>query len=388
MFYNPKDYNFLPYKHNHTDNGEYVYTGFFIAAFSLYIPMCDERGVCNEIDAKIFYNSERVKKSNDSQNLLEYKSEYCFTPEEALIRQGDNELLADQIANIELHKIVEEPKKVKLNWEFDAEIGGLNRMKLPTIEYTDKGKILILEEPWTDENNIAFNNLYVAGIDSIDSDESSSTGQKDVSSFCITIKRRQLGLKPPKYVAIYKDRPKDVREAYDTAIKLLQYYNCKAVIEATRVSLITYFKEYKQIDRLFKRPYATNTERNKSNTKMYGCSASVVNINHYLDLVEAYIRDYSLEINFIDMLNELIKYSFINKRKFDIVAAMGMTELADEELMGVTPRTSKVTKKSWQDIGNYTDEYGRKQFGVIPKNIAEGKVPHTNNNWINDSFRN
>jgi len=42
----------------------------------------------------------------------------------------------------------------------------------------------------TDEHDIAYQNLYVAGIDSIDADASSSSGQKDVSDFCIVIKRR------------------------------------------------------------------------------------------------------------------------------------------------------------------------------------------------------
>lgn len=349
MFYNPKDYDILPYLHNHTDNGQPVYTGFFIPAYSMYIPACDERGVCNEIDAKIYYNSMRVKKSNDAKNLLEYKSEFCFTPEEALIRQGDNrfdtEKLADQIANIELHKIVEIPKKAKLNWEFNKDIGEIDRSKVPTLELHNEGKVLISELPMLDGNDIPYTNLYVAGIDSIDSDESSSTGQKDVSSFCIVIKRRQFGLKEPKYVAIYKDRPRDVREAFDNAIKLLQFYNCKAVIETTRVSLITHFKSAKKLDLLFKRPRATQTDITKVNTKMYGASASVTNIEHYLDLVENYIRDYCEEINFLEMLNELIKYSYVNKRKFDIVAAMGMCELADEELMGVTPRSAAITKK-------------------------------------------
>jgi hypothetical protein len=395
MFYNPTDYNFLPYRHNYTDNKQYVYTGFFIAAYTMYIPMCDSRGVCNEIDAKIYYNSERVKKSNDAKNLLEYKSEFCFTPEEALIRQGDNrfdtELLAEQIANIELHKTVEIPKMAKLNWEFSKEIGGANRQKAPTIEYTDKGLITIVEAPIVDENNIPYNNLYVAGIDSIDSDESSSSGQKDVSTFCIVIKRRQFGLKEPKYVAMYKYRPKDVRDAYDTAIKLLMYYNCKAVIETSRVSLITHFKTEKKLNLLFLRPRATTSDVNKANTRMYGCSATVPNINHYLDLVENYIRDYSHEMSILEMLNECIKYSFINKRKFDIVAAMGMAELADEELMGNAPRSSAKVTKEWKDIGYYTDEYGYKQFGVIPKTLPERNLNfHTQNySWMNyDNTRN
>jgi len=35
------------------------------------------------------------------------------------------------------------------------------------------------------------------------------------------------------------------------------------------------------------------------------------------------------------MLQELLKYSYENKRKFDIVASMGMCELGDEELYGI-----------------------------------------------------
>lgn len=38
------------------------------------------------------------------------------------------------------------------------------------------------------------------------------------------------------------------------------------------------------------------------------------------------------------MLQELIKYSYANKRKFDIVASIGMAELGDEEMVGIIPR--------------------------------------------------
>ena len=42
----------------------------------------------------------------------------------------------------------------------------------------------------------------------------------DVSDFCIVIKKRAFGTQPPKYVAMYKDRPRKIREAYETAMKL------------------------------------------------------------------------------------------------------------------------------------------------------------------------
>jgi len=40
---------------------------------------------------------------------------------------------------------------------------------------------------------------------------------------------------------------------------------------------------------------------------------------------------------FIDMLEQLLKYSDEKKGKFDIVAAMQMAEIADEELSEVIP---------------------------------------------------
>jgi hypothetical protein len=45
---------------------------------------------------------------------------------------------------------------------------------------------------------------------------------------------------------------------------------------------------------------------------------------------------------------------------------MGMCELADEELSGVTPSVVAPEDKSFKLLGWYTDEKGYKHFGVIP----------------------
>ena len=386
MFYDPEGFKGLPYKHNHTQSGEYVYTAFFIPAYTMHIASCDKRGVCDEISAKQYYNSQRISKSNNPQNLLEYKSEYCFYPEEALIREGENRFdqvkISEQIANIELHKIIEQPKKASLSWKYDKELGTINRNTMPDFEFGPNGKLYIAEVPMQDENKLTYTNLYVAGIDSIDADESSSSGQKDVSKFAIIIMRRQIGLMEPKIVAVYHDRPKDVREAYDNAIKLLMYYNCKAVVESTRVSIINYFKDHKKLNYLFHRPKATQSDINKGNSKMYGTPATQTIIEHYLDLVENFINDYYYTINYLNVLQEVAKYSYENKRKFDLVAALGMALLGDEELMGKTPKTESRIKSEWKDIGYYYDERGVKRFGVISEQNKENKFTGKNYDWI------
>jgi len=82
-------------------------------------------------------------------------------------------------------------------------------------------KILVVEPPQCDTDGNTYKNLYVAGIDSIDMGTSDSASDTDVSDFCIVIKRRAHGMQPPKYVAMYKDRPRDIREAFNIAMKLL-----------------------------------------------------------------------------------------------------------------------------------------------------------------------
>lgn len=109
------------------------------------------------------------------------------------------------------------PRRVALLWDKSEGDESLNKVKV--YDKVDSN-ILIYEEPMLDDKD-PYKNLYVAGIDSIDQGTEDSATQKDVSDFCIVIKRRAYGLKEPKYVAVYKERPRDIRLAYDNAMKLL-----------------------------------------------------------------------------------------------------------------------------------------------------------------------
>jgi hypothetical protein len=76
----------------------------------------DHRGVTNRAKAKEWYESQRARKSG--QALIEYCAEFCFTPAEALLRQGENIFdsvaLADRITQIRIHKMGIKPKRVTL----------------------------------------------------------------------------------------------------------------------------------------------------------------------------------------------------------------------------------------------------------------------------------
>ena len=138
-------------------------------------------------------------------------------------------------------------------------------------------------------------NLYVAGIDAIDlgADETSSE-TRNPSEYCLVIKKRISSEGPPQYVCIYKDRPKDIREAYWVTLRLLQYYNCKALIEKSKVSLLTFFREKKKENQyLMRRPRATLSDIQRGKSKEFGVPATETIIRHQLDLIGSFVSDYS-----------------------------------------------------------------------------------------------
>lgn len=387
MYYEPQLFGVLPYRHNFTKNGEYIITSFFLPAFRTIkeLSLLDSRGWLDDEDGKAYFNKTRDLKAQDPEEFTTFCAEYCFDGEEAFSLEGNNKfnkiLIAEQIASIRIHKDSPKPERGTLEYIFKnsqhsrENITGLRWIKNNT------GDVQIIEHPiWTqtsyDEegNELKYekmNGLYVAGIDSIDLGmEDTSALTKDPSNFCIVIKRRQFGLKDPTYVAMYKARPNDVRDAYKTAIKLLQYYNCKANLEATRVSMLSWAREKKYLNYFMYRPVATYPAGNNPKRRTIGTPASVAIIDHQTDLIRDYVNDFCHNIWFEEMLDELSRYTDEMKRKFDIIAAMGLCELGDEDMMGVTPRQIENTDASFQDFGYYIDpETGYRRKGIIPKKI-------------------
>ena len=105
----------------------------------------------------------------------------------------------------------------------------------------------------------------------------------------------------------------------------------------------------------------------RRSANQYGTTATKAMIEHQTDLIADYVEDYCHNIWFPEFLEQLSAYSDENKGKFDIIAAMGMAEIADEEFNDVLPREQKIIKDSFQDIGYYKGERGYTRFGVIPK---------------------
>ena len=367
LFTNPQGFGILPYKNYDTYDGKPELTAFFAPAhkFALSKKYLDNRGVTNWPELKKYYEDIRSKLSGKA--YLDECAEHCFIPEEALAKTGanvfDSELVSQQMVNIKIHNSGSKIIPMALEWDKNSP----KYSKVNAYE-SSNSKLLVTEQPLKDSEGNVWKNLYVAGIDSIDMGTDNSAEDNDVSDFCIVIKRRVFGDQEPKYVAIYKDRPRDIRIAYMIALKLLTWYNCQAMLEFTKITFQQFLVERKKENLLMSRPeYAVSIRAKKKPTKrLIGIPSTEAVIKHGLELISSFLSDYYYTIDYPEMLEELLKYTYENKRKFDIIAAMGCCEIGDEALTGIVPMKPQITQKTWQDIGWYKNEKGYMQFGVIP----------------------
>lgn len=414
IYYNPKAFKILPFRHNWTQDGTIIESGFFLPYFlqSLNPEYMDSRGVCNQTEYKKVLQEERNNLLAVPEDYLKKCAERCWNAEEAFTLEGQNKFnkmkIADQLAKIRLHKIGPRPQIGTIDYTYKS-----NKHSLENINgfrwLLNSGKVQILEHPvWSDlykeqiekqkkeaeEQGIDFeapvytemNDLYVAGIDGIDIGAAQTSKEtRDPSDFCIVIKRRAFGLNEPQYVAMYKDRPQNIREAYKIAMCMCRYYNCRINIEATRVGMITWARENKCLQYFMKRPRATLTDIKYGTTKQYGTPATKTIIEQQTDLIADYVEDYGHNIWFEDMLVQLNGYNDENKTKFDIIAALGMVELADQELSGRQPTKVDKEVEEFQDYGYYINDKGYREFGVIPKKQSNQIVIKQEEN--DDSYR-
>lgn len=388
IFYDPEAFNVLPYRHKYSQTNEQVLTAFFLPAFSIVQgeEYMDHRGYTDPIKGKEYYDKQRAKYTNKPQDLITYCAEYCYCPEEAFNLEGDNKFNKVNIATqlTEIRALKRCPPIETGYIEYLYKDGHHSPENITGFKWipNQNSKLKILEHPiWTlsekkDENGKVFwrppsdkiRDLYVIGIDGIDIGRSqTSEATKDPSDYCIVVYKRAYGIEEPQIVALYKERPNDIREAYKTSIKLAQYYNAIINIEATRQSLIPYARGLGLLKLFMRRPRATLGDSARNTNKQYGTPATPAIIDHQTDLIADYVNDYCHLIWFDEVLDELNRYTDENKRKFDIVASFAMCLLADEELQGIVPKNVEMESKKWVDIGYYIDEDGNKRYGRIPQ---------------------
>jgi len=374
-FYHPAALGMLGLLSPFTPDDQIQLQGFFFPTYMVSFVNFDKHGVVDgpkvlQDEVKIRYNLEL---SGNLKGLIDHCAEYPFFPAEAFSQAGTNTF--DRIKleackrNIQSASGIPKVRKGELQW-IKGDNGKITGVKFVDI---DNGLVEIIEEPERDKQGKVYKNLYIGGVDSIDYGTDNSAIGEAGSKFAIAIKKKYLSSEKTNniYVAKYIERPKDERQAYERALKLAIYYNARLNVERTRKEVISYFRQRKMLRFIAKEvsivTSAVNPAKAKKRMAVEGTTINPRTIQIYINLVNEYILDYGENIFFMDMIDYLINFSYELKSKFDLVVAMGMCELLDEDDAALNVVVQKPRAKPTKQLfGHYRDENGYKRYGKIP----------------------
>lgn len=256
MFYNPDGYNCLSFKNIWDESAATKECGFFIPQYT-NLDFRDAEGNRIYMDSDgntvrkkslefILEERRKVIENATSNNTIDrYVAEHCLTPSEACLEFNGNifpkKELQEQLSLLRTNKKLQNHKQIgDLVWEPDGSLkwvikktGDITRYPLRQGD-DPTGSIVIWEHP----NKDASAGLYIAGIDSYDYDESSTTSLGS----CFIYKRVQsIEQYSDIIVAEYTGRPKSAEDFYENVRKLLIYYNARAMYENQNKGIFVYF---------------------------------------------------------------------------------------------------------------------------------------------------
>ncbi len=277
MAYNPDSVNVLSFKNTFDkDNTIFQKVGHFTGA--KYFRVIDDEGNSDTVAGKRAVLEERAK--------LKGKDKYTHTTQRALylgdafmVNTGGyfGEEVAmwcnERMSFIRTHESEQLIERGWLRWK--------NRNKKwegVYFEPDEDGPFKILEHPRVDFNNQVYHNLYIGATDSYDQDESYTT----TSQGACGIKKRFLSSDDTYnlHVALVVERPgtsiggKDI--FYEYTALLTMYYNCKNLIEWSKILIFEWYTRNGLESLLKERPeFILSKMINKSQaTNFYGIDPS------------------------------------------------------------------------------------------------------------------
>lgn len=349
LFYKPNAFNIygIPNLFDKNTNGDSL-CGFFWGAYLNRGNSTYENGECDVIQSLVNILMDRylVKMSSggDPIILTRRKAEEPITPQEAVMRTQGTLFpvsdLKDYLSEISpkiseflsLHYI----GKLSINsntgiieYNPSADIKIVREYPIKGNE-NKVGGIEIFELPKNVDNGKPLRFQYIAGIDPIDDDYSTTDSLGSIFVFDVINDR---------IVAEYTGRPRTANEFYENCYRLLAYYNAVGLYENDKKGLFQYFSNRDLLHYLADTPQVLKDMQMIKNTNAYGNKAKGVNSGKGVNALGRRLQaDWMLEkasgdngnkgllnlhtIRSIGYLKEAIAWN--PDGNFDRVSAMGM----------------------------------------------------------------
>lgn len=290
LFTTPRSYRIHAVTNTWDQGLENTECAFFYPGDMNYEGAMDADGNSDREKAKRFIEADRklVAQGNDPNALTRRKAEIPLTPREAMMRISGTQFPVNEL-KIQEAEIVSKPHQYKeadfigryeldkdtqlYKFVYDSSVTPIYSLNLKDNKNLH-GAIVIYSHPYKigTTTKVAQENRYVAGIDSYDFDESSTTSLG--SCFIGDLFTRRI-------VAEYTGRPKTADEFYENCRRLLLDYNAKANIENANKGIFDYLDDkncgYLIMDepRIVKETLEDSTIRANSSRRKRGTTPSM-----------------------------------------------------------------------------------------------------------------
>lgn len=343
---NPRAYRIHPVTNKWEEGMEHTECAFFYAADMNYAGAMDKDGNSDKVKARKLIEADRklVATGNDPHALTRRKAEIPLTPAEAMMRITGTKFpisdLTEHLAQVEGHphkyKQADFIGKLHINpegqviWKPDETV-----QPIYTFPHKDNknmpGGLIIWEHPYTNNEGRTPYNMYIAGIDSYDHDESQTTSLGSIWVMNTITKR---------LVAEYTGRPNS-EEFYEQCRRILLYYNALGNPENHNKGILDYF-ERKNASYLFcdQLRIVNDINQNSKVERKKGTAPGDRINSHGRTCLAEYLLEPALgegnegllnlhKIRSIPLLKELILWNIDGN--FDRVSALGMLMLLMKE---------------------------------------------------------
>jgi hypothetical protein len=369
LFYSPGAYNVyaVPNVYDRNTNGD-TECGFFWGAYmNRHNCYNIENGESDVIKALLEILEDRfiVKySSSDSRAITQKKAEECVTPQEAVMRtEGTLFPVADLKEHLETISVKKESFVAEhyvgelvyssdgtIIWKPRSDISPLRSYDLATGDRS--GALEIFEMPRKNANGDITRGRYIAGIDPVDADTGGSL-------FSILI----MDTFTDRIVAEYSGRPRTANEAYEIALRTLQFYEAEGNYESNLKGLFSYFDKKNALRYLCDVPQILKDMDFVKATNLYGNKAKGTHANASINgwgrllqadwmITKAYGDEDDARLNLhrlrgLAYIEECIKWN--SDGNFDRVSAAGMLFILREDRAKRTESAKKnggIPKKS------------------------------------------
>lgn len=312
---------------------DYSLVRFFTPGWSgLYV---DDKGNDDVERAVKWVLEQREKKLKISdEEYHKFLQKYPLNVKEALLSFGGSGIGNIKKIRDQEYELEKNPVKFiegKFRWGYAEEPTVVFE---PNTLHDTSGKCRIYEQP-------SLSIGYCSGCDPADHDYVNK-GSSDLSMYIMS---HQKGMRPPKVVFSYTDRPDKVNDYYEQAIMALVYYNNTMVlIENNRNGMIQYFQNNGYIHLLKPEPQQKNVLNTQSNMKI-GIRKTTNSGKEMERCINEYTNNYCDVIPEIELLQDFMVYGSENT---DRAIAFGWTlvSMEDEVTMMVQKERSKSSMPS------------------------------------------